>query len=100
MVSYTKEQRHRIYKYAKKAYVQYAEREGTKQIVGMCRCLCFAIEKLFNNDRYGTEKQLVRDLPEFKALVPEERYSPGFWYHPLNRELRIRDFDLLIKQTE
>lgn len=90
----TIEQRHEIYKEAKEIFM-----EGW--LHGMCYPIRLALKTTNTMSIYNCDMDdLLHLLPEFEKIKPSEFNCGVFWWDIKNRQIRLDNFNKLIKQTE
>ena len=102
MSKYTKQERHEIYKEAKKIHLKDIKRskECLYSLDGMCSNLGAAIYKIHKHS-YIKLEEMVENLPEFLALKPKYVNIDNYWWNKSNTSrIRITKYDLIIKQTK
>lgn len=55
------------------------------------------LDTYFKDDRHGTFEY---QIPEFVALKPKEVTSYDYWWNRFNKQIRIDNFNKLIKQLK
>lgn len=103
MSKYTKQERHEIYKEAKRVHV--ADIEFSKRhnfnIDGMCFNLSQSLMNLNHESIFTKHDEILDLLPEFLQLKPKNKNKLGFWWIRKNSStIRIKNYDLIIEQTK
>lgn len=89
----TREERHNIYKAAKKAY-----KEDNHSDVGICYYLSHNDANNQRYDSYGQEG--LNNFPEIAQHKPEDVIISSYWFNITNKRVRIAIFNQAIKETK
>lgn len=103
-MNFTKEQRHEIYKLAKKQYI--TDTEYIFMGAGMCVSIAMATGDYFGKSGNCMYVNIFvignpfATFPELKSIMPAGKRPSQYWWPVYETETRIKMFNKIIEQTK